>query len=434
MQSPNNPWAPTDVRQDAWIFPRVLLAACAGIAALAGCRQTEQPAPTKDPVSNTSAQRSARAGLTQTSAPFASSADPRDGAPTANAIHAKPSEPKPTTVPAPDPRPPTKNVAERYSHTIPDDVRQLPVVDQQAAILRALHEQGDWSPEALAHVAQVFEGSPWLSFGNPKTSQPSMTREQCRVRRRGADLPLPDPTCGAPNMVPLFDPRRGQTAADARVCIDQYEFPNLPCEYPVVWVRASEADALCDALGKRLCDAHEWEGACAGALSDFEREYPWASMPRSVKNSPRREQRLWLEYEHNRTREVRWAYGLQSDTSVCAMAAEKDARCDVVDWGTCGSNTYPAGAFPRCVSPLGAYDQHGNAAEHMNLPLHPEEMTSRGGKGWTEMKGSWFIFARQPSHPDDCRWRAKSWHTTRVTDSQSHRNYHLGFRCCKDRK
>ncbi len=23
---------------------------------------------------------------------------------------------------------------------------------------------------------------------------------------------------------------------------------------------------LCEAVGKRLCDAHEWEGACAGAL------------------------------------------------------------------------------------------------------------------------------------------------------------------------
>lgn len=23
---------------------------------------------------------------------------------------------------------------------------------------------------------------------------------------------------------------------------------------------------LCQAMGKRICDAHEWEGACAGAL------------------------------------------------------------------------------------------------------------------------------------------------------------------------
>jgi hypothetical protein len=48
------------------------------------------------------------------------------------------------------------------------------------------------------------------------------------------------------------------------------------------------------------------------------------------------------------------------------------------------------------------------------------------------MKGSWFIFANEQTHPDDCRWRAKNWHTTPVDHWNSHRNYHLGFRCCRD--
>ncbi len=50
------------------------------------------------------------------------------------------------------------------------------------------------------------------------------------------------------------------------VCIDQYEFPDIPCEYPVVYPSAKQASELCHAVGKRLCDAHEWEGACAGEL------------------------------------------------------------------------------------------------------------------------------------------------------------------------
>ena len=33
-------------------------------------------------------------------------------------------------------------------------------------------------------------------------------------------------------------------------------------------------------------------------------------------------------------------------------------------------------AFSGCVSSLGVYDQHGNAAEHMNLPLGPEDLAS----------------------------------------------------------
>src|SRR5690606_4441150 len=175
-----------------------------------------------------------------------------------------------------------------------------------------------------------------------------------------------------------------------------------------------EAAQLCNAVGKRLCDAHEWEGACAGEVLPAESEYPFEQMPKVIARSPWREQRLWLEYEHNRTRDVRWAYGPRVNHGLCGTGAKKEPKCNVIDFGTCSTSSYPAGAFPECVSGLGVYDQHGNAAEHMNLPLKPEELTSRGGSGWTEMKGSWFIFSNQETHPDDCRWRAKSWHTTRI--------------------
>jgi hypothetical protein len=49
----------------------------------------------------------------------------------------------------------------------------------------------------------------------------------------------------------------------------------------------------------------------------------------------------------------------------------------------------------------------------------------------TEMKGSWFACSTAEAHQDDCRFRAPVWHETRVTNQKSHRNYHLGFRCCK---
>ena len=57
-------------------------------------------------------------------------------------------------------------------------------------------------------------------------------------------------------MAPLYNPAV-EGPEEARSCIDQFEFPNIPCEYPVVWVRAVEAALLCRAVGKRLCDAHE---------------------------------------------------------------------------------------------------------------------------------------------------------------------------------
>ena len=69
----------------------------------------------------------------------------------------------------------------------------------------------------------------------------------------------------------------------------------------------------------------------------------------------------------------------------------------------------------------------------MNLPLNEGQMASRGSAtlGYTEMKGSWFIFDTYHAHDDWCRWRAPFWHGTQVMDEDSHHNYHLGFRCCK---
>jgi len=259
-----------------------------------------------------------------------------------------------------------------------------------------------------------------MSQGNPKLSKHPMKRSECRRIRKEAGLAaVKHAQCGAWNMVPLFDPTAGESERDARACIDQYEFPDIPCEYPVVFARANQAAELCRAVGKRICDAHEWEGACAGALKRPEVEYVWGP------------ERIETSYKHNKTREIVWAYGPKKDHSKCATGSRKTPHCGG-GYTDCGSNTYPAGAFPQCVSKLGVYDQHGNAAEHMNLPLKPEELASTGNYGSTEMKGSWFIFLSYEAHEDDCRWRAFDWHGTRLMDPESHRNYHLGFRCCKD--
>ena len=162
----------------------------------------------------------------------------------------------------------------------------------------------------------------------------------------------------------------------------------------------------------------EWEGACAGSLRPPDAEYRWG-WPRDQ-----------ATYAHNVLREKVWAYGPKKNHALCATGTPKTPGCEGGGWKECGSNTYPSGAFPACVSPFGVYDQHGNAAEHMNLPLSPDELSSRGGMGSTEMKGSWFVFQRQNAHEDDCRWRAPDWHPSKVMSKESHENYHLGFRCC----
>jgi len=234
--------------------------------------------------------------------------------------------------------------------------------------------------------------------------------------------------CGAKFMAPLYDPR-SRRPEDAKACIDQFEFPDLPCEYPVVWVKAREAAQICAAMGKRLCDAHEWEGACAGRLEPADYRFDLAA---GVAPNTAVER---MRSAHNKARQAdkAWSYGPDYRAGICAAGSQKSPGCAGGGWNICGSNTYPAGSFPDCRSSLGVYDLHGNAAEHMNLPLGEGQMASLGSTelGYTEMKGSWFIFDTYRAHEDWCRWRAPYWHGSRVMDAHSHANYHLGFRCCK---
>jgi hypothetical protein len=296
-------------------------------------------------------------------------------------------------------------------------VREL--LQEREVLFEAMRTEAALNDDQLGTVRRIFEGSAVMGQGNPALSEHPMTPEECSTIRAATALHAPDPRCGAANMVLIYDAAAGETADQARVCIDQYEFPDIPCVYPVVHVTAHEAVMLCEAIGKRICDAHEWEGACAGTVRDPDLEYAWGKS------------RGEMERLHNDEREIAWAYGATKDHTKCATGSFKTPSCPGGGYQLCGSNTYPAGAFPECVSRFGVYDQHGNVAEHMNLPLRPDELASRGGFGLTEMKGSWFIFSTFEAHPDDCRWRAPDWHGSRINDVASHSNYHLGFRCCK---
>jgi hypothetical protein len=310
-----------------------------------------------------------------------------------------------------------------------DDVEHDTLEAQREALLGKLVKFLDYSPEQIDAVRQVMDEERWLGQGNPESTEHPMSRAECRKIRSSADtVPSARGLCGRKHMVPIYDRSAGETAADATVCIDQFEYPNIPCEYPVTWVRANIAQRLCKIRGKRLCDAHEWEGACAGSVLPPEEEYAWGIRPHEDLEA----RRIAMQHDHNEKREVVWAYGPDKDHAKCATGSRKSKGCVHPSWKLCGTNTYPAGAFPECVSPFGAYDLHGNAAEHMNYPMAADELARLGKLGQTEMKGSWFIFQSYEAHLDDCRWRAPDWHGGPVMSETSHMNYHLGFRCCRD--
>ncbi len=304
--------------------------------------------------------------------------------------------------------------------------------EQNEELFRRLREAHRLSAEQEQAIRAIFARGSVIGQGNPSISVHPATPAQCREKLAAAGLRYGNPAfekiCGGPYMAPLYDPA-SQRPADATACIDQFEFPDIPCEYPVVWVRAREAVQICEALGKRLCDAHEWEGACAGSLEppDYRFDLAGGVDPATAVRQ--------MRAAHNRIHDQRkvWSYGPRYRTGICAASSRKTDGCEGGGWNRCGSNTFPTGHYPDCKSPLEVYDLHGNAAEHMNLPLNEGQLASRGSKdyGHTEMKGSWFIFDQYKAHEDACRWRAPYWHGSRVMDPASHHNYHLGFRCCK---
>ena len=274
------------------------------------------------------------------------------------------------------------------------------------------------SPEQAAKLERALARAPYATQGLPGATRHPMSSEQCQAEVLGRGLLKGGESdvaeCGYPNMAVV------PGANGKKVCIDRYEFPNIPCDYPATWVQANEAAAICESEGKRLCDAHEWEGACANEPQPEDWRHPGNGGRRS------------------------WAYGPERKPELCGVGGSKSPGCDAAIAsnknvrGSCGPNTWPSGANYQCAGPLGVYDMHGNAAEHMNLARNERESGANGGHGVTEMKGSWFVFSKNPAarpvHEDYCQWRAPGWHRTGVLSPASHANYHLGFRCCANAK
>ncbi len=311
------------------------------------------------------------------------------------------------------------------------------LASQNEIFFKQLKQEHNLSDSQMKEIRAIFKrsGQHMMSQGNPSITRHPVSEKACEEKLQKENSSYENPEfekiCGDKYMAPLFDPS-SEKQEQANSCIDQFEFPNIPCVYPLVWVRAREAALICEAIGKRLCDAHEWESGCEGKLIPPDYRFDLAAkfgskaaikVMRKVHNA---------KYGKDKS----WCYGKKYKKGVCAADSQKSPGCTGGNWSKCGSNTYPAGYFPECRSSLEVYDIHGNAAEHMNLPLKESQMSCQGSKelGYTEMKGSWFIFDKYYAHQDWCRWRAPYWHGSQVMAKNSHRNYHLGFRCCKTLK
>jgi hypothetical protein len=246
-----------------------------------------------------------------------------------------------------------------------------------------------------------------VNQGNKALAKHAISQAACLAGLAGVTLQTDEQkkTCGGfENMVPVW--KKGKKP---KVCIDVFEFPNKPCELPMVWVAPVQAKVICELQGKRLCSQEEWTLACKG--------------------------------DPDGGKDQKFAYGDEMDLEACNTnkgAATFGPGC-VPDsassaWKTCSSNSEPTGAFPRCRSRFGVFDQHGNVAEIMTR-LDPD------GHTYSQLKGSAFFYvdvARKPdersprgreTYPDHCAYDPR-WHVELMTEAW-HVNYHLGFRCCK---
>lgn len=254
-------------------------------------------------------------------------------------------------------------------------------------------------------------GSPALiNQGNKELAKHSVSRRRCEEGLAGVTLQTAEQKelCdGFENMVPIW--KRGKKP---RACIDIFEFPNQACALPFVWAAPVQARVLCELQGKRLCSQEDWTLACNGD--------PEGGKP------------------------TKFAYGDEMDLTVCntnKSAAKYGPGCDPKSatsaWRTCSTNTEPSGAFPRCKSRFGVYDQHGNVAEIM-------WRRDADGQIYDQLKGSAFFYvdvARGPNeprpkgretYPDHCAHDPR-WHVELMKEAW-HNNYHLGFRCCRSVK
>jgi sulfatase modifying factor 1 len=248
--------------------------------------------------------------------------------------------------------------------------------------------------------------------GNAAKGRHDIPRSACLEGLRGITLQTEEQkkTChGMENMVPIYT---GGNPDTAKTCIDIFEFPNRPCELPMVWGTPSGAERICQLEGKRLCKQEEWNLACRG---DPEGKADWT-----------------------------YAYGNEQDMTICntnkphATAPNGQWYCSAqtaqTAWETCATETEPSGGFPKCRSRFGVFDQHGNVAEMMTRK-------DTDGAVYTQLKGSAFFYvdverlpteAQKPggreTYPDHCNYDPR-WHVEPL-DGSMHSNYHLGFRCC----
>ncbi len=155
--------------------------------------------------------------------------------------------------------------------------------------------------------------------------------------------------------------------------IDIYEYPNQQGVLPRVDITYGEAEALCAALDKRLCNEQEWQRAATGP-ENF--PYSYGETFESGRcNAPKNENGTWIG----------------------------------------GASLAASGAFAQCHNSYGLYDMVGNVWEWTSSWYSPDTE-------WRAVRGGSYFHSANMSRTD-ARYG-------RYLDGDYHLDL-VGFRCCR---
>lgn len=225
-------------------------------------------------------------------------------------------------------------------------------------------------------------------------------------------MTLPGPYSLSVSLMP--DPMPGTCPSDmlpvAGACMDRYEAPNVANALPLVMYTFTEAEAWCQARGRRLCFEDEWTGACEGAAQS---SYPYGNTRQpGVCN----DDKVWRTYNQPLLN----GWPASASASDIADLDALYARASAVSATAASATTHVqslyqadgSGQHTGCTNEIGIMDLVGNV----------EEWTRRRN-GVTDFHGN---------------LKGRYWADTRTcqnnitTHGDGFRFYEIGFRCCMD--
>jgi sulfatase modifying factor 1 len=169
-----------------------------------------------------------------------------------------------------------------------------------------------------------------------------------------------------------------------------------PDVVPQAYISLVEASGACARAGKRLCSSQEFIRACRGP--DANDWYPYLGhiQQSGYCNVDRPNIGIQVLYGNN--------------PGGWTMDDFNDPRLNQLP-----KSLSKTGAFPRCVSPDGAFDMVGNLHEWVDDP--------EDNQGHARFRGGWY--GEATLNGPGCLY-------VTMAHEQSYHDYSVGFRCCKD--